>query len=172
MNGTDAASLDRLHDIFVPPPVAWWPPAPGWYLLAALVIVLLILFLIRQVMLWHANAYRRAALAELNQLSEVSATAKGAGYKLREASEILKRTALAAGNREDVAGLSGKDWIDWLNAHGGGAVFRGEVAGILEERVYQTNVSDVSEDAVRDAMDTIRDWIGHHRVEPLEAQGN
>jgi Domain of unknown function (DUF4381) len=27
---TPATSLDRLHDIVVPPPVPWWPPAPGW----------------------------------------------------------------------------------------------------------------------------------------------
>ena len=96
MDGNDPASLDRLHDIFVPPPVPWWPPAPGWYLLAVLAVLLLLLLIARQVMRWRADAYRRAAITKLNLLLAGGVVAAGAERNLRGVAEILKRTALAA----------------------------------------------------------------------------
>jgi len=101
----DPTSLDRLHDIVVPPPVSWWPPAPGWYALSAVAISLLGYVLFRQWRRWKANAYRREALREL----ESARTAA-------EISEILRRTALAVAPREMVAALTGAEWTSWLTA--------------------------------------------------------
>jgi len=170
MNGADPASLDRLHDIVVPPPVPWWPPAPGWYLLAALAMVFVVALIVRHVMIWRANAYRRAALAELNLLARGNAAAIQAQSRLQEAAAILKRTALAAAPREEVAMLSGEVWIDWLNERGSGVLFQGDVAQLLEHTIYKTGNSDVSEDALRDVMETIRAWIVRHRVDQPDSE--
>lgn len=100
-----SASLDRLHDLALPPQVSWWPPAPGWYVVIALVLVLLTIAISRAVRRWQANAYRRAALHELKSLETPAAIA-----------ELLRRTALAIAPRPSVAEKSGSAWLDWLAA--------------------------------------------------------
>jgi len=100
-----AASLDRLHDLALPPQVSWWPLAPGWYVVIALILVFLTLTIFRAVRRWQANAYRRAALHELKSLETPAAIA-----------ELLRRTALAVSPRSSVAEKSGSAWLDWLAA--------------------------------------------------------
>lgn len=172
MNGTDPASLDRLHDIIVPAAVPWLPPAPGWYLLAALVIGLLMLLIVHRAMLWRANAYRRTALAELRVFSKGSAAVAEPRTKLRGAAEILKRTALVAAPREDVASLSGRPWIAWLNEHGGGSSFHGAVTRLLTTRAYQSDKSDLEDHSLNDTLKVIGTWIVRHRIESPDSKGS
>ena len=56
-----ATSLDRLHDIVLPPEVSWWPPASGWYVVGGILLLLLLFLVHRARKHWLANAYRRAA---------------------------------------------------------------------------------------------------------------
>lgn len=100
---TDAASLDRLHDLILPPAVGWWPLAPGWYTVLALLGLLAVWFLWRYWKHWRANAYRREALQHLRQLQDCPAI-----------SELLRRTALAVVPRTEIAGKTGPAWADWL----------------------------------------------------------
>ena len=104
----DPASLENLRDIVVPPPVPWWPPAPGWWIVFAMLLVTVAVFGFRAWRSWHANAYRRQALRELRGVTSVAKIA-----------EILKRTALGAYPRTDVASLSGTAWCQWLEETGG-----------------------------------------------------
>jgi len=99
----DDASLENLRDIVMPEPVSWWPLAPGWWVLLGCVAVGAIVTIVRLVRRWRANAYRRAALQELKSADTVAAIA-----------DVLKRTALCAWPRSDVAALSGTAWCDWL----------------------------------------------------------
>ena len=65
-----AGSLDRLVDITVPEPISWWPLAPGWWVVTAIVLLAIVAALVVMVRRWRRNAYRRAALAELDSLGE------------------------------------------------------------------------------------------------------
>jgi len=100
-----AASLDRLHDLALPPQVSWWPPAPGWYVVIALALAAAAWLAFRAWKHWRSNAYRRAALKELKSLDTPAAIA-----------ELLRRTALAVSPRSSVAEKSGSAWLDWLAA--------------------------------------------------------
>ena len=62
---SDPASLDRLRDIVELDPVSWWPLAPGWWFLLSLSAIGGAMLAIQAWRSWRANAYRRAALAEL-----------------------------------------------------------------------------------------------------------
>jgi len=55
------------------------------------------------------NRYRREALRQLAILSE--------SQQLAALPHFLKVTALQAYSREQVAGLSGQEWLDFLDAH-------------------------------------------------------
>ena len=101
----DPTSLDRLHDIALPPAVAWWP-APGWYVLFTLALVAAAWMAFRAWKRWQSNAYRREAARELASLESSAAIA-----------ELLRRTALAIAPRSVIAEKTGAAWLDWLAAH-------------------------------------------------------
>ena len=101
----DATSLERLHDITVPPAVPWWPLAPGWYVVSAAVLAILAYLAHRAWKNWQSQAYRRRALAELETATDPTAIA-----------ELLRRTALAVAPRASIAGMRGERWLDWLAA--------------------------------------------------------
>ena len=112
----DPASLDNLRDIVELPPVPWWPPAPGWWVLLTMAVVATFVVAWRVWAARRAAAYRRAALRELESATSVATIA-----------EILKRTALVAYPRTDVASLSGSAWSQWLAETGGREVPHGVV---------------------------------------------
>jgi len=101
----DPTSLDRLHDLVLPPVLPWWPPAPGWYAFFILLILAGGWLAWRWWQHRRADAYRRAALQELAYLRDATAVA-----------ELLRRTALAVVPRPLVAGMTGRAWTDWLAA--------------------------------------------------------
>jgi hypothetical protein len=143
---SDPASLENLRDIVVPPPVPWWPPAPGWWFVLVVIAIATLVTAFRIWRVWRANAYRRAALHELQQATAITQIA-----------EILKRTALVAYPRSDIAALSGPAWCQWLGETGAIQV-PGTVAEALTQGVFgiaqRVNVSEVSAFAA--------DWIRNH----------
>ncbi len=99
----DPTNLDNLQDIVTPPPVSWWPLATGWWVLFATLLVGAVIIAFRVWQSWRGNAYRRAALRELRTAKTVP-----------DIADILKRTALAANPRAEVASLTGITWSQWL----------------------------------------------------------
>lgn len=59
----------QLADIHWPEPVSDWPPAPGWFILFAGLMMLVAIVVFLAYRHHRANAYRRAALAQMDQLS-------------------------------------------------------------------------------------------------------
>ncbi len=106
----DPADLSRLADLTVPPPVPWWPPAPGWWILAAALVAALAILTSIAVCRYRRNGYRRAALAELAVIGAVADPTSAAAV-----SAVLKRVALVAYPRSDVAGLTGAAWLAFLD---------------------------------------------------------
>ena len=100
----DPGSLDRLRDIVEAAPISWWPLAPGWWVVLGVIALVAAGVAYRQGRRWYRDRYRRQALDEL-------ARARGAA----EINGVLKRTALTAFPRADVAALYGHDWFHWLS---------------------------------------------------------
>lgn len=141
----DPASLENLRDIALPTPIPWWPPAVGWWLVLAFIAIAIAVMLVWAWRTWRANAYRRAALLELKTATTITGIA-----------EILKRTALAAYPRSEVASLSGSAWCQWLE-ESGGCQLQDDVVEALTHSVFDNddsaNVDSVKSFAV--------DWINH-----------
>ena len=142
----DQASLDNLRDIVEQVPVSWWPLAAGWWVLGAVLLVVIALIVFWRVQQWRSNAYRRAALGELESAASVA-----------EISEILKRTALAVFPRAEVASLSGAAWTDWL-----GQAVDGEVPVAVGESLAQ-GVFSKSESGTVDVSLFAANWIRQHK---------
>ena len=142
---SDPADLSNLRDIVVPPEVALWPPAPGWWILLAGGIAMAAIFAGMIVTRYRRNAYRRAALVALDTAD--------AG----DISSILKRVALAAWPRTEVASLTGAEWLAFLDRTARSNVFTQGAGRDLEGMAFG-GAGD--EQAVRAAA---RNWIRRHR---------
>ncbi len=95
--------LAGLRPLHTPDPVAWWPLAPGWWLL----IIAVLIVIGWGVLQYRKGARRRMALALLRGLEQDGAPAGAVNV-------LLKRYALAAYPRKDVASLTGAAWVAFL----------------------------------------------------------
>ena len=140
--------IEGLADIAVPAPVSWMPQTWGW---AALGIVLLGLAA-WAIVTWRRrrerNRYRREALAEL------SGTAREDAHAVIP--PLLKRVALSAWPRSEVAALSGDAWVSFLQAHG---PFPEEAARLLDDVEYRPRARGEDIDYL---MRASRLWIEKH----------
>jgi len=106
-------SIEQLQELGLPAPVNYWPQTWGWGVLLGLVVVSLLILGGRQWLRWRRDAYRREALARLNNLQD-----------MRELPELLKRVALSmpltTEEHHRVPTLSGADWQAFLQRHAGG----------------------------------------------------
>lgn len=104
-----------IRGLHLPPEVGWWPLAPGWWVLIALSALLLVALARLIARRSRRNRARRAALKQLD-LARRTYAADGDVTKLAtRLSEILRRTMLAYAPRQDVAGLTGRAWVEWLD---------------------------------------------------------
>ena len=173
MKSTDPASLQNLNDIVLPATVGWWPLAPGWYILFALLLIALAWFGYRSLHRWMNNRYRRAALRELQLLEErIRATeerdAEARDANLRQIPILLKRTALSAYPRSQVASLSGKDWFHFLNSTVKNPSFTESTANTLSKISYSSGeLSVIDSTATAALLNASRQWLKHHQPEAL-----
>ena len=104
-----------LRDLHLPEAIGWWPLAPGWWFVIAVVLIGLVFLLRYGLRVRTKSAARRYAQVELNSIvldfeQQQNAVAFGASI-----SELLRRTMLAYAPRQDVAGLTGEEWLAWLD---------------------------------------------------------
>jgi hypothetical protein len=161
---SDPASLVNLHDIVSAPLVAWWPPALGWFLLSATLLAGMILGLWRWLLWRRVNAYRRAALAQLDHL-ELQLQHGEREASLRALPELVKRTALAVWPRQEVAALCGEEWLSWLDCTWQKKQFADGPGRLLPQLAYAdaSRLSALSEGEVDALVCLIRNWIRLHR---------
>lgn len=138
--------IDGLIEPPPPPPVSMMPQTWGWAVLAVALAVLAGWLIWRWIAHRRANAYRRAALAELDR----------AGSDAAEIAAILRRAALAGYPRAQVAGLTGADWLEFLNQTGGD--FDAATGAALLAAPYRGDAA--ADPAVRKAAEG---WIRRHR---------
>ncbi|MCG6896841.1 MAG: DUF4381 domain-containing protein [Thiocapsa sp.] len=163
--------LGQLRDWHPPPPVHWWPPAPGWWVLAGL-ILLGGVWLVR---LWWrrhtAGAPARAALRELAALRSSAQPDSDLRAFVAAISGLLRRLALADFPRDQVAGLTGSAWLDFLDATGGGGGFRHGPGRALVEAGYRA-APDGCQWLDREALaDLASTWMRTHRSKPFGWSG-
>jgi hypothetical protein len=167
----DPTSLDRLHDLVLPPAAPWWPPAPAWYWVLGLLAVLALVYLIRALLHWQHNRYRREALhlATLEQQRlHNPATRVEALVKL---GEILKRTAITAFPREQTASLTGPSWLAFLDRTSPTPGSLPADLTALETAAYDPRTAGkIDAPQAARLAEAVRDWLAHHRI-PVTPRG-
>lgn len=152
----DPGSLQNLNDIVQAGPVAWWPPAPGWYVLAGALVLAVAWAAFRGLARWQRDRYRREAGRELDAIRRDGPVAAP------RIPVLLKRVALSAWPRERVAGLSGPDWLAFLDRAARSDVFSGSAGALLERAAYGAAPA-LSAEEFEALCVAARSWIRGHR---------
>lgn len=156
----DGLNLVELLDLLEPVPepvrVTMVPQTSGWVVLGLAVVLLLGWGAVTLLRRYRSNAYRRAAVGELNMLSRD-------GENPAHIAVLLKRTALAAYPRQQVASLHGDNWLRFLDAHFPGDGFCTGPGRVLATAPWRPVDADPALTALT------RDWIlRHHPQEDVE----
>ena len=126
-----------IRDLHLPTLTGWWPLAPGWWLLIGLALCGLGYLGWRVFKTFRRNAPRRRALSQLRVLQAEYAgngDALSLGIGL---SELLRRAMLACAPRDEVAGLTGTSWLEWLDQGLADKVFTDGPGQTIESLPYQ-----------------------------------
>lgn len=105
---SDPGDLANMADLALPEPISFWPPAAGVWIVGAMTVAMLAVASWRALQRYRADAYLRRATAEIDALGPDDTNAPEA------VSAILKRAAIVAYGREEVAVLTGPGWAAFI----------------------------------------------------------
>lgn len=144
-----------LRDIHTAPPPEFWPPAPGWWLLGVLVIAVLTVTTVWLYRRYRLYRRRQRVLAELDRIKTLDADRQAAEFTTA-VSTLLRRVALMRYARQQVAPLSGEDWLHFLDETGGDGEFVTGAGQVLADGPYALHPQNVSADRL---LALARSWI-------------
>lgn len=166
MTGTNISipGLEKLHEIMLPPAVSWMPQTAGWYALFGLIGLVAVWLIFMRVRNFQTNRYRRLALKRLDGIAEKVTVPESRESVLTEVSSLMKWTALRAYPRKRVAGLSGNQWLLFLDQSLGGNDFTKGEGRLLAELTYvpSSRIKPLPDETVSQLIDLARQWISEH----------
>ena len=108
--------LANLRDIYLPPEPAFWPPAPGWWLITLVVLLSLFIF---GWLAWRRHQRLRPVISALAILADLrDQHRRGVApptVLAAQLSALIRRVALWRFADEPVAGLTGSNWLRFLD---------------------------------------------------------
>lgn len=161
----DSNQTLQLRDIHLPSSPDIWPPAPGWWLLATL-----ILFLIGWSYLKY-SAYRRRKQLLKQQRQTVFEALKPIEEKLLnkrnedinkdigELNILLRQLALMHFPQNEIASLSGKQWLAFLDKSGATQQFSDGAGRLLADIPYQAEAKYISQKEAKALIELVKSWI-------------
>ncbi len=146
--------LQDLRDVHLPDPISWWPPAWGWW-------GLLLGILVGSLCLGAWWVYRRrtqprrVALSMLSQIEQRYQESQEDLLLLTQISELVRRFALVRFPRNQVAGLAGYSWLQFLDETGRTNQFTEGPGKVLMSGPYRPQIPL----APSDLVPLVRKWI-------------
>ena len=145
-----------LRDLHLPDLTGWWPLAPGWWVVVVLLALGLGYLIRRTYRRWQYNASRRLALKRLAAISAEFEQGMSAVTLGKELSELTRRAMLAYAPREVVAGITGDEWLEWLDQGLDNKPFSEGAGKILETLPYMNPEAVDNDTDVSGLIDAVR----------------
>ncbi|MGI9317875.1 MAG: DUF4381 domain-containing protein [bacterium] len=139
--------LAGLRDIHLPMDPSWWPPAPGWWLLALFIIVSAVLLIRYIVKRRRKSLPSRELITRLQNLKLGSNPAESQNA-LIEISRLVRRFAVTRYGRSRVAGLTGGQWLEFLDHASQSSDFSNGPGKLLAEGPYRAQSDNEMDDLV------------------------
>jgi len=149
--------LDLMHDLVRPAPIAWFPETMGWWLVAGWLLAIGLLATGHGIALWRRNRYRREAIKLLDAIET------GAGNVGPLVASVLKRTALVAYPRQQVASMHGTTWANFLSTSSGHDPAVERAAADLAAAAYRPDINEGGDGDGDALIGPARLWVEIHR---------
>lgn len=150
-------ALGDFVEVVSPASISWWPQTLAWQILGLFGCAVILYRVYRAIQHWYRNRYRREAQARLTQLSARLAE----GLVVSDINHLLKLTALVAFPRQQVASLSGDDWVEFLNRQCPQAPFKMEHCLLLGTGSYRDQRLDKQQGET--LLSACEIWVSEHR---------
>ncbi|MDO9423670.1 MAG: DUF4381 domain-containing protein [Methylobacter sp.] len=147
-------TLLDLKDIHEPEVIGWWPPAIGWWILAVLTLLLIIFFIWLYKRLTRKTALKTAGKI-LTQIKHD--TTRDNLQKLCAVSVLLRRVAISVSPRVKAAGLTGRQWLAFLDDSVKAAPFTEGIGQLLADAPYRK--TPPTELEISQLIDLCEDWL-------------
>lgn len=147
----------QLRGLHTPEATGIWPPAFGWWILAALLLGLLIFTVYKIQTSRKANAYKRRALLELNQIHTDWQQGQQTKNYLQSINTLIKRALLSSGVNKEQAAETGSNWAYILRT-ASKKPLNDEAIFALTTALYQEN----PEVDVKTLHPAVRSWLAGH----------
>ena len=123
-----------LRDIHLPEAIGWWPPALGWWLLAILVplLIALVVWLFKRITRKTAIKAAKKILLQIKQDQQ-----RDNSQKLKDLSALIRRVAISTTTRQKCAGLTGQQWLEYLDQSMKNSHFTQGIGQLLANAPYQ-----------------------------------
>lgn len=144
-----------LKELAWPDAIPFVPQTTGWLIVALMLLTLLAWLAWRARKRWLKNAYRREALKSIDAMRANPSVAA-------QLPLVLRRSALVAYERRDVASLRGAEWTGWLNESAGRELFSADAARTLDGLAYGRE--QLSPADIEPLLAASRDWVRLHRA--------
>jgi cbb3-type cytochrome oxidase subunit 3 len=143
-----------LRDIHLPEAIGWWPPAIGWWILA----ILIPLFIALMFWLYKRITRKTAVKAAKKLLLEIKQdTHRENSQKLKDLSALIRRTAISINVRNECAGLTGQQWLEFLDRSVKGSLFTEGVGRLLADAPYRNN--QPTEQEITQLTNLCENWL-------------
>jgi hypothetical protein len=160
-----AANIDQLQTLALPPAISYAPQTWGWLALLLLLLAGAAWYAARALYRWQRDRYQRLALAHLAQLQQCLNQSPSELAALRELPRLLKRCALSMPQRPPVASLSGAAWQMFMQTHSRArlpADFSQQLA--LLAYAPEAQLRQLSAAHIDTLLSNARDWLEHLHV--------
>lgn len=146
----------QLADIHLPQAPAAWPPAWGWWLLLALVLAMGVFLVVKYRRFKARKQRRQQVLHALDTLAQRLHKERNTAA-IADLNILLRRLALTHFPRQQVASLTGKKWLEFLDKSANMTEFTQGAGRILADAPY---LAEVTESADIDALiKVVRKWV-------------
>lgn len=145
--------LDLMKDPVAPEHVSFLPQTTGWWIVLGWLAAVFLIVSWHRLRRWQRDRYRREALKTLRSMEK-----RREELEAGDIATLIRRTALAAYPRSDVANLYGDAWVEFLKKSSRNDRLIRKSADALASAAYRADV---------DALQLIkpaRRWIQVHRA--------
>jgi hypothetical protein len=143
-----------LKDIHLPSAISWWPLAPGWWIVFGLIILIALAWWFRRhIKAWFAPSLHSIAIGQLDAITaDYHLTTQ---QKVQRISQLLRQSAISSSPRDEVAGLAGERWLQFLDDNNPEKPFSSGVGRSLIDAPYRPD-AELDIDAL---VELARDWF-------------
>lgn len=153
-----AAQTLQLEDIHFPASPSFWPPAPGWWIAFALLLALIV-FIGRRTVRYRRIRRQRQYILNALQVLQQDLAQQPDPEAIANINQLLRRLALMRYPREQVASLTGDEWLKFLDRSGDTDAFSQGAGQLLSDSPYRKRLPDsVDIDGFSQA---IEHWVNH-----------